>query len=137
VTAPLPPKRRRRERRQRVDRVSVRLLPAEHRALTDKARATGLSLGAFLRAAGLGNAGPRARRRPTVHAEALGRATVALSRLGSNVNQIAHSLNAGAAYSLAGEYADLLVEVRQALCAIREAAAGRTEADDHQRKSSQ
>jgi hypothetical protein len=43
----------------------------------------------------LGTPGPRAKRSPPVNAEALGRATAALNKVGSNLNQVAHRLNAG------------------------------------------
>jgi len=119
----LPPlcKRSGSERRQRgKGAVLVRLLPDERAALEDKSREVGLSLAAFLRACGLGTPGPRARRSPTVNAEALGHATAALNKVGSNLNQIAHVLNAGRSTVTAEECFAALAEVRAALARILE-----------------
>ena len=85
-----------------------------------KAREVGLSLASFLRACGLGTPGPRARRSPPVNAEALGRATAALNKVGSNLNQIAHALNAGGAGLTMQECFAALAETRAAAAAIRE-----------------
>jgi hypothetical protein len=99
--------------------VLVRLLPEERAAVEEKARDVGLSLASFLRACGLGAPGPRARRTPPVNAEALGRATAALNKVGSNLNQIAHTLNAGGAVTTEECFA-ALSETRSAAAAIRE-----------------
>jgi hypothetical protein len=109
------------ERRQRArGAVLVRLLPDERATLESKSREVGLSLAAFLRACGLGTPGPRARRSPTVNAEELGRATAALNKVGSNLNQIAHVLNAGGASLTTQECFAALAEVRAALARILE-----------------
>ena len=68
----------------------------------------------------LGTPGPRARRSPPVNAEALGRATAALNKVGSNLNQIAHVLNAGSATLTTRECFAALAETRAAAAAIRE-----------------
>lgn len=112
--------RRGSENRQRCAPVSVRCLPEERAALELKAREAGLTLASYLRASGLGTPGPRAKRRPPVNAEALARATAALNKVGSNLNQIAHVLNAGGAIGMAGEYISTLAVVREAAAAIRE-----------------
>jgi len=85
-----------------------------------KARDAGLTLASYLRACALGTPGPRARRSPPVNAEALARATAALNKVGSNINQIAHVLNAGGAIGMAREYISALAVVREAAAAIRE-----------------
>jgi hypothetical protein len=109
------------ERRQRgKGAVLVRLLPEERAAVEEKAREVGLSLASFLRACGLGTPGPRARRSPPVNAEALGRATAALNKVGSNLNQIAHALNAGGVGLTTQECFAALAETRAAAAAIRE-----------------
>lgn len=74
--------------------VAVRCSTAEHAALTAAALQAGLSVGAYLRATALGNAGLRAVRRPPVEKEALARLLGEIGKLGSNVNQIAHAVNA-------------------------------------------
>jgi hypothetical protein len=107
------------ERRRRGTPVSVRCLPEERAALEEKAREVGLSLASFLRACGLGAPGPRAKRSPPVNAEALGRATAALNKVGSNLNQIAHTLNAGGAAVTTQECFAALAETRAAAAAIR------------------
>lgn len=109
------------ERRQRAKgAVLVRLLPDERAAVEERAREVGLSLASFLRACGLGTPGPRAQRSPTINAEALGRATAALNKVGSNLNQIAHYLNAGGAIATAHECFAALAETRAAAAAIRQ-----------------
>ena len=108
------------ENRQRCKPVSVRCLPEERAALELKAREAGLTLASYLRASALGAPGPRARRSPPVNAEALARATAALNKVGSNLNQIAHVLNAGGAMGMAREYVTTLALVREAAAAIRE-----------------
>lgn len=120
-TPPPLSKRSGSERRQRATgAVLVRLLPDERATLEDKSREVGLSLAAFLRACGLGTPGPRARRTPTVDAEALGRAAAALNKVGSNLNQIAHRLNAADARLTTNECFAALAEVRAALARILE-----------------
>lgn len=109
------------EKRQRAKgAVLVRLLPEERAAVEEKAREVGLSLAGFLRACGLGTPGPRARRSPTVNAEALGRATAALNRVGNNLNQIAHVLNAKGTSITTQQCFAALAETRAAAAAIRE-----------------
>ncbi|MGH6907596.1 MAG: plasmid mobilization protein [Aestuariivirga sp.] len=65
---------------------------ATARALAAKA---GLALGAFSRACILGDAGPRAKRRPTADHAALRQILGHIGRTGNNINQIARRLNAG------------------------------------------
>lgn len=108
------------ERRQRGVPVSVRFLPDERATVEDRAREVGLSLASFLRACGLGTPGPRARRSPPVNAEALGRATAALNKVGSNLNQVAYRLNAGDRSLTQHECFAALAEVRAALARILE-----------------
>jgi hypothetical protein len=120
-TQPQPCKRSGSEKRQRAKgAVLVRLLPDERAAIEEKAREVGLSLASFGRAAMLGTPGPRARRSPPVNAEALGRATAALNKVGSNLNQIAHGLNAGGFSMTLQECFAALAEARAAAAAIRE-----------------
>jgi hypothetical protein len=84
--------------RKRVEDARTKLVPvrctAEERlaikAVADKA---GLSVGAFLRAAALGDAGPRAVRRPPIERKELARLLGHLGKVGSNLNQLAHAFN--------------------------------------------
>jgi hypothetical protein len=54
-----------------------------------------LSVASYLRASALGEAGPRARRAPTIEKQALGDAIAELNKIGSNINQIARAANIG------------------------------------------
>ena len=72
---------------------NVSLTEAENTILEVKAAEAGLSVASYLRASALGEAGPRARRRPTFEKEILGAAIAELNRVGNNVNQIARSVN--------------------------------------------
>lgn len=82
-------------RRQRIKGVRAVVTAAEYDAINERAHNVGLSTGAYLRACALGDKGPRARRAPHVNRVALGEAIAALNRVGNNLNQIAHHLNAG------------------------------------------
>ena len=75
--------------------VAVRCNASEHAALTARAEAAGFSVGAYLRAVGIGAAGPRAVRRPPVERVELARLLAELGKVGSNVNQLAHQANTG------------------------------------------
>lgn len=120
---PQPPRYKRsgsNKRQRNTGAVLVRLLPDERAAVEEKAREVGLSLASFLRACGLGTPGPRAKRSAPVNAEALARATAALNKVGSNLNQIAHGLNAGGFSLTAQECFAALAETRAAAAAIRD-----------------
>lgn len=117
---PSPPsKRSGSQRRVRQNKIPVACNDEEFVAIDDRARAVGLTRPSFLRACALGTPGPRARRSPPVNAEALGRATAALNKVGSNLNQIAHVLNAGSASVTTQQCFAALAEVRAAAAAIR------------------
>jgi hypothetical protein len=90
-----PDTRRKSDRRQRTDVIFARVTPEEKAAIVTRADRAGLASAAFLRAAALGEAGPRAHRRRPVEHRALVQALAALNRVGNNLNQIARSLNAG------------------------------------------
>jgi hypothetical protein len=83
------------ETRQREKRITVRFLDTEYEVLTAKADAAGLTPGAYVRTCALGSTGPRARRSPTIDRELAARAIAELNKAGSNLNQIAHTLNIG------------------------------------------
>lgn len=111
--------------RQRGNPLSFRLLPGERAQLELRAREAGLSIGSYVRASALGSAGPRARRSPPVNAELMAHAVAQLNKAGSNLNQIAHVLNAGRAAGTK-ECLEALAEVRAAAAKILEVA-GRTD----------
>ena len=91
----LPPQSRPRKppRRQRPYVQRTRYSADEMAELDRRARDAGFTVGAYCRACTLGDAGPRARRRVTVDREFIARNTAALNHIGSNLNQMARSLN--------------------------------------------
>ena len=86
--------------RKRVKDARTKLIPAircteeERVAIKAAADQAGLSVGAFVRALALGDAGPRAVRRPPVERKELARLLGHLGKVGSNLNQLAHAFNA-------------------------------------------
>jgi hypothetical protein len=118
---PEPPpssKRSGSERRQRSAPVSVRFLPDERAVVEESARTMGLSVASFIRTGILGAPGPRAQRAPHVNAEELARATAALNKIGSNLNQLSRAFNSGATPVTAKECDEILKLVRQAVMAV-------------------
>ena len=99
ISLPALPEQRRKPNRGkaggRVKFQAVRLSDHEEALLKIKAAEAGLSVSSFLRACALGDAGPRARRSPTIEKELLGATLAELNRIGNNVNQIARVLNLG------------------------------------------
>jgi len=77
-----------------------------------------LSKGGYIRALVLGCPGPRSQRAPSVNAQALAKATAALNKVGSNLNQIARGLNAGGAHMTTRDCRAAIEEVRTALTCI-------------------
>jgi hypothetical protein len=116
---PQPPRRSGSQKRVRKNKIPVACDDDEFLRIDGRAREVGLSRPSFLRACGLGTPGPRARRSPPVNAEALGLATAALNKVGSNLNQIAHVLNAGGSLTVQECFA-ALAETRAAAAAIRQ-----------------
>ena len=108
------------EKRQRLRLAQIRLDDAEAVKLDELASASGLSVGAYLRACGLKSAGVRAKPRPSVDRELLARANADLNRIGNNINQIAHALNSGRDPPFI--LAEAITDLRGALTAIRRAA---------------
>lgn len=87
-------------KRQRGKQCLVRLTDEEFARLASRAEKAGMATAAFLRAAALGDAGPRAQRRAPADKDALLRILGHLGRIGNNVNQIARRLNTGEAVHL-------------------------------------
>lgn len=103
------------QKRQRQHNIGVGCDAAEFIVIDHKARMAGMSRASYLRSCALGAPGPRARRSPPINAEELARATAALNKVGSNLNQIARVLNAGGARIAAREYGAVLKDVRLVL----------------------
>ena len=112
--------RRGSEKRQRLRLAQVRLDDAEAEKLQELASASGLSVGAYLRAAGLKSAGVRARPRASVDRQLLARANADLNRVGNNINQIAHALNSGR--DMPQSLAEAMADLRGVLSVLRRAA---------------
>lgn len=108
------------EKRQRQHVARLRLDDAEQAKLEERASASGLSTGAYLRAAALGGAGVRAKPRASVDRQLLARANADLNRVGNNINQIAHALNAGR--DMPHGLAEAMTDLRGVLSALRRAA---------------
>lgn len=106
------------EKRQRVHKVDTRWDGIEHASLVAAAQTAGLTKGGYIRALVLGCPGPRSQRAPSLNALALARATAALNRVGSNLNQVARVLNAGGANLTTKEYLAALRDVRAVLASI-------------------
>jgi hypothetical protein len=81
------------EKRQRDRQVKIRCDDDEFEAISANADRAGLSLAGYARAAMLGDAGPRARRRRPADQAALLQILGQVGRIGGNVNQIAKQLN--------------------------------------------
>lgn len=108
------------DRRRRGEVITFRALPEEAEAIRAAADRAALSIGAFLRAAGTGSAGPRAVRRPVVEKAALARI---LGKLGAIATDV-RALRAAAertgdvdAERMASVIGDALYEMRNALFA--------------------
>ena len=97
--------------------VPIRFTDEQYERLAEKANRAGLSIGAAARAILLGDAGPRAVKRPPVEKVALARLLGALGKIGSNVNQIARAVNEGRDLPSRAE----LAEIRQDIAAVRAA----------------
>lgn len=107
------PKRRHSEKRQRTKATTHRWLEDEFNTVAQKARDAGLSFGAYVRAAALGDAGPRAQRRLPVMEENVLTVLNLHARYGNNMNQIAYQLNAREDFTGAAQYEQGLVEWRE------------------------
>jgi hypothetical protein len=101
--------------------IAVRCTENEHAAISEKATQAGLSVGAFLRSLALGDAGPRAVRRPPVERKELARLLGWLGKLGSNVNQLAHGFNRDRVLPGFPELLAIREDVRQMRAALMKA----------------
>ena len=73
--------------------VTMRCSRGEYTAIEEKSSRAGLSVGAFLRAQALGNAGPRSVKRPPIERRELARILGHVGKIGSNINQLAKAFN--------------------------------------------
>ena len=82
-------------KRQRDKITPIRWNMDEFNRVAARANRSGLSFGAFMRALGLGEPGPRSQKRPPIEKELLLKLLGSLGRLNNNANQIARSINYG------------------------------------------
>lgn len=104
---------RQRDKRQRQQVVTLRMDDAELAALREAAERAGLSVGAYIRAATLGDAGVRAGRRPVPERALLAQVLGQLGRWGNNLNQLAHQANTGHVPYPVHELAMVLVQFQE------------------------
>lgn len=107
-------------RRHRDRLLAIRLSTDEHHRVFERADKTGLTVGAFARHQLLGETGPRARKRAPADRQELVRLLGAVNRVGNNLNQIAHALNANQGFQPASLESSL-EELRQTTREIRAA----------------
>ena len=82
-------------KRRRTRQSLIRWTEEEFAEISKKSDKAGFAVAAFIRAAAIGNAGPRAQRRPPTDHVLLRQILGQLGKIGSNLNQIAKSLNMG------------------------------------------
>ena len=111
------------EKRQRDKILRIRCLQEEFNAIVAKADKAGFPIGAFARAALLGDAGPRAQRRPPADHKTLRQILGQIGRISNNSNQTARVLNTVQNASLpeARQALLVLIDIRNALLDIRNA----------------
>ncbi len=105
--------------RQRMTRVTLPCKPEERADIESRAERAGLSVAGYLRALAFGKdtPQPRAARRPPVEKAELVAMRYELRKIGGNLNQIAHSVNAGQGFD-APAFAVLFAEHSATLKAI-------------------
>jgi|CXWL01.1.fsa_nt_gi hypothetical protein len=110
------------ETRQRQSKLFMRATEAEKAEIEARAERAGLSVAGYLRALAFGKdtPQPRAARRPPAEKAELVALRYELRKIGGNLNQIAHAVNAGQGFDAAA-YARLCAEHLAALKTIRAA----------------
>jgi hypothetical protein len=114
------------ETRLRQSSIRLRVTETERNAIADRAERVGLTVSGYLRAMALGadTPQPKAARRPPVEKAELVTLRYELRKIGGNLNQIAHAVNAGQGFDEAA-YVRLCAEHAAVLKAIL-AALGKT-----------
>jgi len=104
------------ETRQRSISVHVRLTPEESAKLEANAERAGLTVASFARFQMIGGPVPRAARKPPIERELAGKLLGQMGKIGSNLNQVARSVNRDTWGPIDQEEAQrLLVELRGVL----------------------
>lgn len=102
-------------------RIALRLTVSDHATIDGKARAAGLSLGAYMRATALGSSGPRAVKRAPADRAAVARLLGELGKLGSNVNQLAKWANTQQTAPTAAQLGTMQADLAAMRAALMEA----------------
>ena len=118
---PVPWRGRMRVKDARKRFIAVRCTEKEHAAIAEKAEEAGLAVGAFLRKLALGDAGPRAVRKPLAERKELARLVGHLGKIGSNINQLAHAFNRDRILPGFPELLAIRGDVKQMLAALLKA----------------
>jgi len=122
------------DKRQRTRIITFRVSDDEYARYEERASRAGLAVGAFARATGLDEAGPRARRRRPVEHRALVQLMASLNRVGNNLNQLARNSNRGLDIDVP-QLRDALQQYHAVIAAIYEAL-GMESARDNQGQES-
>jgi hypothetical protein len=83
------------ETRRKTKVVNFRATEEERAALENLAQAEGLTFGSYIRTCLLKDVKTHSRRRPRADEAAIAKLYATLNRIGNNINQIAHAMNAG------------------------------------------
>ncbi len=99
------------ETRQRQRLLQIRVSDSEFDAIAKMAERSELTVPSYARQIILDTPPPRARRKPSVDTEQVARLLGELGKVGSNLNQIAHHLNAGTAGAGSNTIASAIADV--------------------------
>jgi hypothetical protein len=118
-TAPWRGRMRVKDARKRL--IHFRCTDHERAAIKAVAEEAGFSVGAFLRLLALGDAGPRAVRRPPAERAELARILGQLGKIGSNVNQIAKAIHTTRNLPSWSELAEIKADIATVRAAVLKA----------------
>jgi hypothetical protein len=118
-TAPWRGRMRVKDARKRL--IHLRCTDHERAAIKAVAEEAGFSVGAFLRLLALGDAGPRAVRRPPVERAELARILGALGKIGNNVNQAAKAIHQAGNLPSWSELAEMRADIAVMRAAVLKA----------------
>jgi hypothetical protein len=118
-TAPWRGRMRVKDARKRL--IHLRCTDHERAAIKAVAEEAGFSVGAFLRLLALGDAGPRAVRRPPAERAELARILGQLGKIGSNANQIAKAIHTTRNLPSWSELAEIKADIATVRAAVLKA----------------
>lgn len=98
--------------------IHLRCTEHERAAIKAVAEEAGLSVGALLRLLALGDAGPRAVRKPPIERAELARLLGAIGKVGSNINQIAKAIHTTRNLPSWSELAEIKAEIASMRAAL-------------------